>query len=119
MTKGTNIAFWVLQGLIAAFFLFVGVHILMGGPDTVDSFRRYGYPEHFYLLAGIMEAGGALLLVVPATAMYGALTLMVVMVGATATHLLHSEASKTPVPLLLFIFLGVIAWARRRKSFVG
>jgi putative oxidoreductase len=115
MSKGMNIALWVLQTLIAVFFLFTAYRILTGGPQVAEMFRHYGYPEHFYLLTGILEGAGALLLVIPATGMYGAITLMVVMVGATATHLLHSEMSRAPVPFILLIFLAVIAWARRTK----
>ncbi len=80
--------------------------------------RAYGYPEKFYLLIGLVELLGAPALLVPRRAAYGATLLIAVMIGATVTHLLHSEASRALVAAVLMVLLGIVAYARR-PDFVG
>ena len=54
-------------------------------------FATWGYPVWFTSVVGVLEIGGALLLLVPRAAPYAAAGLIVVMVGALVTELVQSQ----------------------------
>jgi putative oxidoreductase len=116
MSKAKNIALRILQILLCLLFLGTGISKLMSRPEVVEGFREYGYPNHFYLLAGAMETLGALALLLPRTAVYGAAVLSVVMIGATGTLLLHSQVLFAPFPFSVLILLAIVGYARRPQS---
>ena len=84
----------------------------MGVPVWVTRFRAWGYPEHFYLVVGALEGLGAIALVVPRIAKYGALVLLGVMLGAAVTHALHREP-QVITTVVLGAMLAFIFYARR------
>jgi putative oxidoreductase len=110
---GKGIVIWLPTVLLSVLFLMQGLMKLTGMEVWVERFREYGYPEHFYLVAGVLELGGALLLFVPRTAWIGASTLGVVMLAAAGSHLLQGETFNAFFTLTLASIFGVIAYARR------
>ncbi len=116
MKKGVSIALWVLQFLIAVLFVAFGWAKLTSRPEMVAEFARYGYPNRFYLLVGAAECLGGVLLVLSRLHSYGAALLMVIMLGALPTHLLHGEFKNAIVPAVLLILLTLIAVVRRPAS---
>ena len=113
MTKGRSTTVWVLSALLAALYLFTGGTKLAGMQMAVEEFARYGYPDWFRLVVGAAEVTGAVLLLVPRAALYGAIMLSVVMIGATVTHLTHQEAPNAVVPIVLLVLLAFVAASRR------
>src|SRR5260370_30839046 len=85
------IAVWVLQFVLAALFAIQGAMNLGGSKVWISRFGAWGYPDHFYLVVGLVEVSGAILLLIPSLATFGVALLIAVMVGATLTHLLHHE----------------------------
>jgi hypothetical protein len=80
----------------------------------VGLFGAIGIGQWFRLVTGTLEVVGALLVLVPATAAFGALLLAVVMVGAVATHLFIVGGS----PLMAIVLLAItiaIAYLRREQ----
>ena len=77
-------------------------------------FRVWGYPDHFYLVIGAVEAVCGLALLVPRLATPAALSLMIVMAGAAVTQLTHGRNGVGE--LVLFTVLGIVAFARRGSS---
>jgi putative oxidoreductase len=116
MSKAKNIALRILQILLCLLFLSVGIPKLMSRPEVVEGFREYGYPNHFYLLVGTMETLGALALLLPRTAVYGAAVLSMVMIGATGTLLFHSQVLFAVFPFSVLILLAIVGYARRPHS---
>jgi uncharacterized membrane protein YphA (DoxX/SURF4 family) len=95
--------------------------VLAGVMKFVDpfwsrNFTRWGYPDGFYIVVGILEAAGGAALLVPALTTYAALLLMVVMAGATLTHAMHGELQRISVPLVYLLVVALIGWLRRASA---
>jgi uncharacterized membrane protein YphA (DoxX/SURF4 family) len=104
---------WMLTVLLTAIFLTAGGTKLAGFPVQADNFARWGYPGWFMYVVGVVEAGGAIALLVPRVAGFAALLLCGTMVGAALTHLVHGEMTAVPVPLVLLAFVALVGYARR------
>jgi putative oxidoreductase len=115
MNRFRVIGVWILQFLIAALFVIQAIAKLSGSPAWVSRFHRWGYPEHFYLVVGTVELLAAIALLIPWLAKWGALALIVVMAGATATHAVHREP-QVITTLLLLALLAMILYLRRGAS---
>lgn len=109
---------WVLCVLLAFIYLAVGGMKLAGRPVMVEEFREVGLGQWFRYFTGILEITGAVCLLIPRVSKWGALLLVVVMIGALTAHftVLHSS------PLLaaiLLVLAGVTAWLRRSRTSPG
>jgi uncharacterized membrane protein YphA (DoxX/SURF4 family) len=107
-----NVGLWVLSSLIAAMFLFSGFTKLMGAEMHVLNFERWGYPAWFMYVVGLIEVSGAVFVLVPRLASYAALLLSVIMLGAIVTHVAAAEYAMLVMPVMLLVFLEVVAWGR-------
>ena len=103
---------WALQIISAGMFLLAGGLKLAGVPVMVQLFDTIGVGQWFRYLTGAIEVVGAILLLIPALASYGAAALAVTMVGAIITHLFIIGGNPTPA-IVLLAFTLTIAWARR------
>lgn len=112
MSKGKNIAVWIIQFLLAGLFIMSSLSKLMSDPEVVANFSRWGMPDNFYLLIGILELLGAAGLLIPRLAGPAAAGLILIMVGALITHLVHGEMGMAIVPLVVMLFLGVVVYTR-------
>ena len=112
MNRIKSIAIWVLRILLAAIFALQGIVKLTSSPGWVSRFKAWGYPDNFYLLVGAIELAGAVALLIPRLAVFGALTLLGVMIGATITHLVHGE-SQVITTLIVMALLAIIVYVRR------
>ena len=111
--KTAKVISWSLRGLAAAAFLAAGSAKLAGVPMMIAIFDQIGAGQWFRVFTGAVEVAGAIALLVPATAAFGALLLAVTMVFAVLTHLFVIGGSPVPAILLLLI-TGTIAWLHRR-----
>lgn len=107
-----DVALWVFQIAAAAVFLGFGAAKLLGADMMVAVFETVGVGQWFRYLTGMLEVGGALLLVIPRAAGLGGLILAAVMVGAVAAHLLVLGGSPA-APIVLLLVTATIAWRRR------
>jgi len=115
LSKGLNITCWILQGLAAFAFLAAGGSKLAAAPAMVEMFARIGAGQWFRYLTGALEVFGAVALLVPRAAFYGAVLLAIVMIGAIVTHLAVLGGSPIPA-LVLLIIVGIVAYLRRPAS---
>lgn len=99
---------WVVCGLVALAFLGAGGSKLAGVPMHVEHFDQWGYPQWFRIFVGGVEVTAGALLLVPRMASYAAAVLVLVMIGAVGTHVMHGEWMETAPPLILG---GLSAWA--------
>ena len=115
--KAKNISIWILQGILAGFFLLAGSTKLAGAERTVEAFRNWGYDDGFRLLIGVLEAIGGVALLIPRASAVSALGLMVIMLGAAFTHILHEEGLRAAVPASVLLgLLGLVALKTKRQT---
>ena len=112
MDQFRSLAIWVLQFLLAALFAIQGIMKLTGSPAWISRFNAWGYPDHFYLVVGLAELLGAIVLLIPRLAKFGALMLIVVMGGAAGTHLTHHDP-QVMTTLVLMALLAIVLYLRR------
>ncbi|HEX9369110.1 MAG TPA: DoxX family protein [Vicinamibacterales bacterium] len=113
-SRAGTIALWTTQLLVAGMFLLAGGLKLTGAPVEVALFDAIGAGQWFRYVTGSIEVAGALALLVPSLAPFGALLLIPTMIGAIATHLFIIGG--TPAPAMLLLIGSItIAWARRRQ----
>jgi uncharacterized membrane protein YphA (DoxX/SURF4 family) len=110
--KVLNIALWVVQILLALAFLGASSGKLLGRPEMVGLFEAIGIGQWFRYVTGLLEAAGAVLVVVPRTKAFGAALLAMVMVGAVLTHLFILHNAPT-APAVLLVLAGTVVWGRR------
>ena len=78
---------WVLQVIVAGILLQTLFFKFTGAEESVYIFSRLGAEPWGRIGSGVVELVAAVLLLVPATAPFGALLTMGVMAGAIASHL--------------------------------
>jgi uncharacterized membrane protein YphA (DoxX/SURF4 family) len=75
------------------------------------AFRHWGYPDWFRITIGCLESGASLLLLSGRGAALGALIIVAVMLGGTATHILFDHGrhlTSEVIPLTLAVITLVI-----------
>lgn len=103
---------WGVRILLALAFGAAGIAKLAGVPQMVQVFEAIGFGQWFRYATGVVEVGGAVLLLVPATGFLGGLLLAVTMVFAVATHLVLIGGS--PVPAIVLALLSAfVVWRLR------
>jgi uncharacterized membrane protein YphA (DoxX/SURF4 family) len=113
-SKTINILTWVLQIAAALAFLAAGGSKLAGAQPMVATFQKIGVGQWFRYLTGFLEVVGAIGLVIPRFAFYGAALLVIVMIGAVITHLTILGGSPA-APIGLLVITGTIAYVRRPR----
>jgi putative oxidoreductase len=112
-----TVVVWALQVAVGLLFVLVGV-MKFTDPSWARNFARWGYPDGFYIVIGVLEAAGGVALLVPRITTYAALLLITVMAGAAATHLVHGEPQRLPVPLVYLLIVALVGWLRRKSALV-
>ena len=108
----TSAALWVVRGLLALAFVAAGGAKLYGVPMLVEEFQHIGLGQWFRYATGGLEVMGAILLLLPQKAAFGALLLICIMIGAVITHLFVIGGS--PVPAIVLLALNaIVAYAKR------
>jgi uncharacterized membrane protein YphA (DoxX/SURF4 family) len=112
------VALWVASVLLGVGFMILGSAKF--SPPWPGMFANWGYPAWFTYPVGLVEVAGGALLLIPKTALPAALGLGLVMIGATATHVVHGEGNWIFTLILLAILSG-IARARylQRRGVTG
>ena len=116
----SNKGLWILQGLLAALFLFAGgvklvlpIEAMQQGPVAL--------PGPFLRFIGVGEVTGAVGLVLPwllrirpGLTPLAAAGLIVIMTGATVMTAVSGPVAPALFPLAVGVLLTVIAWQRTR-----
>lgn len=98
--------------LLAITFVAAGGAKLAGVPTMVQVFDAIGIGQWFRIVTGAVEIAGAVLLLVPAMAGYGAALMTATMACAVLTHLVLIGGNPTPA-IVLLVLSGFVLWVRR------
>jgi len=101
-----------LQVVIGLMLVLVGTGKFRGH-FWADRFAQWGYPDGFYMVVGVLEAAAGIAIWIPKLAMYGALLMMIIMVAALLTGVIHGQAAFIGAPIFYFAACGAIALLRR------
>lgn len=113
MSKGKKVLAWILQVLLGLEFLIAGFAKLSMGEVWQAKFEDWGYPDSFYLVVGVLEMVGGLLIFFPKLASRVAIGLGGIMIAATITHILAQEWKGIVVTLIILVVLTVAYYLRR------
>jgi DoxX-like family len=112
-----NYALWVVQGLLAALFLFAGVTKLVLPLEAMTG--EIPLPGLFVRFIGVAEALGAIGLILPgllrirpALTPMAAVGLVIIMIGATVLTLASGGVAAALMPLVVGLLLAFIAYGR-------
>jgi uncharacterized membrane protein YphA (DoxX/SURF4 family) len=116
-----TVALWIVQGLLAALFLFAGVSKLI---MTVEEMTRdVPMPGAFLRFIAVAEILGAIGLILPGLLRIrpgltplAAAGLAIIMIGATAVTLTYMGLAMALVPLVVGILAVFVAYGRWRLA---
>lgn len=118
MSKGKNIAAWIVQIAVAGLFLMMSFAKLSSDPETVANFKHWEMSD-FMMYIGILELLGAIGLLIPRLAGLAAIGLIMLMIGALITHIRFGEMMAI-LPAVVIVLLGFVAFTRNPlKAFGG
>ena len=114
--KPATAALWIAKLVAAAFLLHAGYLKLTGDPMEIELFRMLGMgPAGRHVIGGI-ELFAAFLILIPQSAVYGALLGLGVMIGATIGHLTTIGLAGLQDAALVAVCCLMILYLRRSDS---
>ena len=118
-----NIALWIVQGLLAAIFLFAGGIKLVTPMEEMMKQMPLPLPGWFVLFTGVVEVLGAIGLILPwllrirpGLTPVAAAGLVIVMIGATVYTFAAGDVASALIPLLVGILAAFVAYGRWRLT---
>jgi hypothetical protein len=94
----------VISGLVALPFLLSAFLKLKDGPEVKKGIAHLGIPESMVLPLSILEIACAVIYLIPATSVLGAILLTGYIGGAMCTHWRVGD------PFFLHVVLGILVW---------
>ena len=117
-------ALWIVQGLLAALFLFAGGTKLILPLDVLTSMgspNQIALPGWFVRFIGVVEVLGALGLILPGLLRIrpgltplAAAGLVIIMIGGTAITLKGGDVASALIPLAVGLLTAFVAYGRWR-----
>jgi uncharacterized membrane protein YphA (DoxX/SURF4 family) len=116
-TTKSNVTLWIIQGVLAALFLFAGVMKLI--MPIAEMTKQSHLPGLLLRFIGVAEAAGALGLILPwLTRIAPKLTpvaaagLVIIMLGAVVLTVAGGQVAPALFPLAVGILAAFVAWGR-------
>lgn len=101
----------VVQSLLALAFLLAGLSKIAGFKVHVEGFKKWGLPQWFRVVTGLVEVVGAAALIIgfwePSWIAAGALLLGITAIGGILTHIRVKDSFKQTFPIIL---LGILSF---------
>ena len=123
--KTTTLVSWSLR-IIAAFILLQTLYFKFSAhPESVALFTKLGVEPWGRIATGVIELITAILLILPATEAFGALSAVGVMLGAIASHIFvvgiesnNDGGQLFYMALLVLICSLIVLWMHRSELFI-
>ena len=104
---------WAPALLLAFAFTTAGLSKFDDGSGWSSAFRHWGYPVWFRVLIGVIEVAAAACLLWGRTAVFGALLVVVVMLGGMGTHVVLEHGRHVTSELGPLVFATIVLVMRR------
>jgi uncharacterized membrane protein YphA (DoxX/SURF4 family) len=115
-----NVVLWIVQMLLALAFLAHG-WLFLTPPPEIAAQMNATLPRWFQLFMGVAEVAAAVGLTLPGLTRilpwlvtWAAAGIMIVMISATAFHLMRGELSSAATTLVLLVLATFVAYTRHR-----
>lgn len=104
---------WIPRIGVALLFITIGASKFSPDSMWVRLFARIGFGQWFRYLTGVMQVGGAILLLVPRTSLLGAAILASTMIGAIVVQLFILHTGLTAIfPAALLVIVVAVGASR-------
>jgi len=105
-----TIGVWIPVILLAFVFIPAGWAKFSATSGWGIAFRHWGYPDWFRITIGVLELSAVALLLSVRAAAYGAMLVIAVMLGGTATHIVldhgrHVTSEVIPIVLAIIVLV--------------
>jgi hypothetical protein len=98
---------WIITAVLSALFLFSAAMKLVGGADVTQGMAQLGLPERIRVPLAILEAACAIVYVIPATSVLGAILLAGYMGGAICTHWRVGDWYVLQILIAILVWVGI------------
>ena len=116
-----NLALWIVQGLLAALFLWAGEFKLVAPVEEMT--KQMALPGLFLRFIALCEVLGAIGLILPGVLRIrpgltplAAAGLVIIMIGATVLTLMTGDIAMALIPLVVGLLAAFVAYGRWRLS---
>ncbi|ULQ54663.1 DoxX family protein [Flavihumibacter fluvii] len=107
--KKSNLLYWIITGLFAAFMIFSAIPNIISEPESVAMITGLGYPKYFIPFIGVAKVIGAIAILLPGLRRlkeWAYAGLFFDLFSATYS-ILASQPLQTGV-LFMFVFMGFL-----------
>lgn len=108
----------VITGLVSLLFLFSAAMKFVAGAEVKEGMAHLGLPESMVIPLGILEAACALIYLIPATSVLGAILLAGYMGGAICTHWRVGDPFVGQIAIALVVWLGLYLREPRLRALI-
>ena len=109
------IGMWIPAILLILIFARQGWSKFSDTSGWAIAFRHWGYPAWFRVSIGILELAAVVLLGLGRTAAFGAIIIIVVMLGAWATHLIFDGGRHMTSEVVPLVLASIVLIARPQQ----
>ena len=106
---------WVPALLLVLIFSRQGWSKFFDDSGWAIAFRHWGYPDWFRVTIGVTELTAVVLLLLGRTAAFGALLVIIVMLGGMATHVIFDGGRHMTSELVPLLLSSIVLAVRRRQ----
>lgn len=115
VTAAKVIGMWIPAILLVLIFARQGWSKFNDTSGWAVAFRHWGYPDWFRVTIGVMELSAVVLLVLGRTAAFGAILIIIVMIGGMATHVIFDGGRHMTSEVVPLVLASVVLIVRRRQ----
>jgi hypothetical protein len=108
----------VISVLASLVFLLSALMKLKGGPELAQGMAHLGLPESLLMPLAILEISCAVIYLIPATSVLGAILLTGFIGGAICTHWRVGDPFFIQIALGIFVWLGLYLREQRLKALI-
>lgn len=109
------IGMWIPAILLVVIFAPQGWSKFDDASGWARAFRHWGYPDWFRVTIGVLEVGAVALLILGRTAAFGAILIIIVMLGGMATHIIFDGGRHLTSEVVPLVLASIVLAVRRRQ----